>query len=251
MFRDVSKDHIFADDIDYVSRTGVMVGYPDGTFRPDQPITRGEVAAIVHRMMLHNGVFDDVLPMVLPSVVEIRTDKSLGSGVAVLYDGVLYTYILTCRHVIEGSEQMPCTVVTHDGKNLIGRYRIASSVPGEDLAVIEVSARIQPLSLGKPVVQGQPVAVIGSPLGLRESVTVGVVSSIDRHEGVWFQLDAPINPGNSGGPIVDESGKLVGIAVAKVVDAALPGVGVEGIGYGIRIDVVKRFLGRVWPNVSW
>jgi S1-C subfamily serine protease len=248
MFKDIGKDCIFADDIAYVARTGVMVGDPEGTFRPDQPVTRGELAAVVHRMMLRDGVFADVLPYVVPSVVEIHgSDGRLGSGVCIR-DDASSSYILTCRHVVEGIEQNPFTIVIHDGRSFTGVYHVASAVPNEDLAIIDMGRHIPPIALGSPVVQGQPVAVIGSPLGLRESVTVGVVSNVSREENSWFQLDAPINPGNSGGPIINEKGELVGIVNAKVPDAAIPDVGVEGLGYGIKIEIVRRFLGRVWPE---
>lgn len=247
MFKDVEKDCIFADDIAYVSKTGVMVGDPEGNFRPDQPATRGELAAVVRRMMFRDGVFTDVLPDVVPSVVEIRAGNKLGSGVCVRSD-TGGCHILTCRHVAEGNEKAVFVIIIHGGRSLVGTYKIASAVPNEDLALITTTYYVPPLPLGSPVVQGQPVAVIGSPLGLRESVTIGAVSATGRKEGAWFQLDAPINPGNSGGPIINEEGKLVGLAVAKVPDAAIPDVGTEGLGYAVGLEVIKQFLNRVWQE---
>jgi len=249
MFRDIDNC-IFADDIAYVSKTGVIVGYPDKTFKPNQPITRGELAAVIHRTMLRDGVFMDVLPYVMPFVVEIRSSKKLGSGVYVYGDDVNGGYILTCRHVVEGSENLQFTIITYEGKSIPGTYKTVSAVPNEDLALIITDSCIPGprLFLGSPVVQGQPVAVIGSPLGLRENVTVGIVSNISRHENSWFGLDAPINPGNSGGPIVNERSELVGLAVAKIIDAAMPEVGVEGLGYGIKLEIIKKFLNRIWPD---
>ncbi len=244
MFKDVGKDCIFADDIAYVSKAGVMVGDPDGAFRPDDPPTRAELAAVIHRLMLRDGVFTDVLPYVFLSVVEICTTDRIGSGVCVR-DDVNGSYILTCRHVVEREESQAFTLVLHS-QSIQGAYYISSAVPEEDLALIKTGCHIPPIVLGSPVVQGQPVAVIGSPLGLRENVTVGVVSSVDRGDGAWFGLDAPINPGNSGGPIINEKGELVGLAAAKVTDTAIPGVGVEGLGYGIKLEIIKKFLGRVW-----
>jgi len=107
-----------------------------------------------------------------------------------------------------------------------------------DLALIKTSDYLpEPLKLADTsVVKGDPVAVIGSPLGFIESVTAGIVSSMER--GDVFQLDAPINPGNSGGPVINTKGELVGVAVSKIMSPA------EGMGFAIKLEAVKDFLRR-------
>lgn len=242
MFKDVKPGRWDYGSIERVARAGLMSGYPDGTFRPDNHPTRGEIASILDRLMFRDGVFSDILPEVMPAVVTVYTDKSIGSGVCVGDDREKY-YVLTCRHVVEGAKQFK--VAKENGIMVNAELLTSSAVPGEDLALLAVR-KTEGLALKdigfatKPPTLGQPVAVIGAPLGMRESVTVGVVSNLDREGGNWFQLDAPINPGNSGGPIVNEYGSLVGIAVAKVVDEA-----VEGIGFGIHLRLINNFLSRL------
>lgn len=242
MFKDVEPGRWSAGSIDRVARAGLMSGYPDGTFKPAKALTREELASVLDRLMFRDGVFSDILPVVMPAVVAVYTDKSIGSGVCVDEDKENY-YVLTCRHVVEGAKEFE--VAKENGVMVGAKLLTSSAVPGEDLALLVVQ-RSAGLALKdiraavKPLALGQPVAVIGTPLGMRESVTVGVVSSLDRNDGNWFQIDAPINPGNSGGPIVDEYGSLVGIAVAKVVGEAI-----EGIGYGIHLRLVRNFLGRL------
>ena len=97
---------------------------------------------------------------------------------------------------------------------------------------------------------GEPVAAIGSPFGERQSLSVGVVSAIDRDiqslNGYFaipgaFQTDAAINPGNSGGPLVDADGKVIGINQQIKTNSG----GGEGVGFAVPVDVVKRSLGAL------
>lgn len=238
MFKDVTPDAWYYGSIKRVTEAGLMGGYPDGTFKPNQFLTRAEMASILDRQMFRDGIFWDILPIVLPSVATVRTDRSLGSGVCVQVKGN-ECYVLTCGHVVSGAKEF--TVTNHKGLTDVARLKVSSSVPGEDLALLVTGSNFSPITISNvPADLGQPVAVIGSPLGLQNSVTVGVVSGLDRNQGYWFQIDAPINPGNSGGPIINERGQLVGLAVAKTV-----GQGIEGIGYGITLTLIKNFLKRV------
>jgi putative serine protease PepD len=92
-----------------------------------------------------------------------------------------------------------------------------------DLAVVAVDEDLQPLSVAEQVPQvGEPVLVVGSPLGLEQSVVTGIVSAFrDKH----IQISAPLNPGNSGGPVVNAVGELVGVAVLKVGDEQTQAIG--------------------------
>ena len=97
---------------------------------------------------------------------------------------------------------------------------------------------------------GEPVAAIGSPFGERQSLSVGVVSAIDRDiqslNGEFaipgaFQTDAAINPGNSGGPLVDGDGKVIGINQQIKTNSG----GGEGVGFAVPVDIIKRSLGAL------
>ena len=107
-----------------------------------------------------------------------------------------------------------------------------------DLAILRVESGITPCTVADtPAQVGEAVCVCGAPGGLDESVSVGIISHINRSEGRWFQTDAPINPGNSGGGIFNEAGQLVGIAVAKMSDPLF-----DGVGFGIKLELVKDFI---------
>jgi len=237
-FVDVDPGRWSAGSIDRVLKAGVMSGYPDGTFRPDNPLTREEAASLADRLLLHMNYFAYLMPFVMPAVVCVHRGDALGSGSYIrVIDGS--GYILTNRHVVQkqdGTVVKELTLIKENMPNFRGELVIVDSV--YDLALIKTSDYLpEPLKMtDTPVVDGDPVAVIGSPLGFIESVTAGIVSSTDR--GDVFQLDAPINPGNSGGPVINTRGELVGVAVSKIMSPA------EGIGFAIKLEAIKDFLAR-------
>jgi putative serine protease PepD len=196
-----------------------------------------------------------VVEQVLPSVVTVQTRSSQGSGNGsgqVIRDG---GYILTNYHVIasvvEGGE---VSVLYADG--VASAATIVGIDPLTDLAVIRAADE----AVGRPVIgigvssdlrPGQPVVALGAPLGLPSTVTVGVVSALDRYVALplaggqtahlvdALQTDASINPGNSGGALVTCDGSLVGIntAIRTVPDSAgVGGGGSVGLGFAIPVD---------------
>jgi S1-C subfamily serine protease len=134
------------------------------------------------------------------------------------------------------------------------RARIVGEDPNADVALLRVDPkglRLRPLPLGSSakVQVGTAVAAIGSPFGERQSLSVGVVSAIDRSiESLTdfqisgaIQTDAAINPGNSGGPLVDEDGRVIGINQQIKTNSG----GGEGVGFAVPVDLVKRSLGQL------
>jgi S1-C subfamily serine protease len=133
--------------------------------------------------------------------------------------------------------------------------RIVGQDPNADVALLKIDPKgltLRPLPLGSSadVAVGSPVAAIGSPFGERQSLSVGVVSAIDRDiqslNGEFaipgaIQTDAAINPGNSGGPLVDAAGKVIGINQQIKTNSG----GGEGVGFAVPVDVVKRSLGAL------
>jgi S1-C subfamily serine protease len=133
--------------------------------------------------------------------------------------------------------------------------KIVGQDPNADIALLKVDPkglRLRPLPLGASgdVDVGEPVAAIGSPFGERQSLSVGVVSAVDRDiqslNGRFaipgaFQTDAAINPGNSGGPLVDAGGKVIGINQQIKSRSG----GGEGVGFAVPVDIVKRSLGAL------
>jgi len=133
--------------------------------------------------------------------------------------------------------------------------KIMGQDPNADVALLKIdpkglTLRALPLGSSASVPVGSPVAAIGSPFGERQSLSVGVVSAVDRDiqslNGDFaipgaIQTDAAINPGNSGGPLVDAAGKVIGINQQIKTNSG----GGEGVGFAVPVDVVKRSLGAL------
>jgi len=178
-----------------------------------------------------------------PSVVQLETGLGLGSGVIYDQDGL----ILTAAHVVEGADAV--TVVLSDGTRLEGT--VVGADPGSDIAVVRVDRTnlpAAPLALGTELQVGQTAIAIGSPFGLRGSVTAGVISAVaeavpgpDGRVRTMIQTDAPINPGNSGGALAGLDGMVIGVNDAIF---SLSG-GNEGIGFAVPIDTAVSVADRL------
>jgi serine protease Do len=181
--------------------------------------------------------------------VVIGRERTIGSGVIVDPEG----YIVTNAHVVKGAEKIEVIVPpasAPDGTldtNLATREqtydaRIIGVARQLDLAVVKIEAhKLSALTIRKAVLpkQGEMVFAFGSPEGLRNSVTMGVVSAVARQPDpdsplVYVQTDTPINPGNSGGPLVDADGELVGINTFILSRSG----GNQGLGFAIPAGVV-------------
>jgi len=167
--------------------------------------------------------------------------KQMGEGSGVIVDAK--GYILTNYHVVAGAEKM--TIHLFDGRELKGTVRGTDS--RTDLAVVHVEATDLPVAtLGDSdkIQVGEWAIAIGSPFGLEETVTVGVISAKGR-SGLgtgnyedFIQTDASINPGNSGGPLVNIDGDVIGIN-AMIIQ---PG---QGIGFAIPINLAKTIMAEL------
>ncbi|WP_205752125.1 S1C family serine protease [Cryptosporangium phraense] len=183
-----------------------------------------------------------VAKKVLPSVFSVRAGQATGTAFAFGQAPNGGTFLVTNYHVVESlltsgsknatiqrdSETYPVTVDRTDQQR--------------DLAVLRTTAKFQPLKPAKVAVEpGDPVIVVGAPLGLTDTVTTGVVSAVRNDvEGLntrVIQFDAAINPGNSGGPVINANGEVVGIAQAKIIAE-----GADGLGLAIPIDEVCKGL---------
>lgn len=190
-----------------------------------------------------------VIPAVQPSVVEIQSASSngsgaIGSGEIISSDG----NIVTNDHVVQGFTSFH--VLLSSGKTLPAK--LVGEAPADDLAVLKVNATgLRPIKLGNSstVQVGEFVLAIGAPLGLQQSATFGIVSALNRTAseapngpaGVLtglIQTSAPINPGNSGGALVNLQEELIGI---PTLSATIPssGAAAEGIGFAIPVNRVK------------
>jgi serine protease Do len=238
---------------------------------PGSPVALG---ALSHAL-------EEVAARVRPSVVQIQvtaygpvaagttavsaligSQRITGSGVILTPDG----YIVTNAHVVEGGRRFTVVLPRPAAAGVPGRsavapvsQELAATLVGTDsetdLALLKVEATRLPVAvLGESdsLQPGQMVLAFGSPLGLTNSVTLGVISAIGRQlreedRMVYIQTDTPINPGSSGGPLVNAEGQVVGINTLILSQSG----GSEGIGFAAPSDIVRfvaeqlRTSGRV------
>src|SRR3989454_11442642 len=205
--------------------------------------------------LLEESAIIDVVEHVRPSVVNINTvaqvqtvfgvfpQEGAGSGVIVSPDG----YILTNNHVVEGAQQIKVTLLS--GKSyparLVGADRFS------DIAVVKIGTaeRLPAAQLGTSgaLRVGQLAVAIGNPFGLGHTVTVGVVSALNRSIQVpgliienLIQTDAAINPGNSGGALADSGGSVIGTKPPFVPNA-------QGTGFVFPVDTRRGSMDQSFP----
>ncbi len=176
-----------------------------------------------------------MFPALVKSVVTVEMKNGHGSGFLITTDG----YLLTNAHVVQ--DEATAKVKFEQGFSLEGR--VVKVNRDFDLALLKVQGSDLPaLGLGDDaaLVVGEELFAIGTPLDekLGQTVSRGIVSGRREIDGrKYLQTDVGINPGNSGGPLIDERGKVVGIATMKA-----KAVGVEGIGFGVPISTALEML---------
>jgi len=208
-------------------------------------------------------LFEDVVGRLSPSVVAIdavkpqqggtsnkgKTHEESGSGVLVQFEGVRGIHAVTNNHVIAGAKAGEITVTLLDGRIL--RPVQVWTDPESDIGILALEAvNLRPASLGDSdrIRVGQWVLAFGSPFGLNQTVTHGIISARDRGQislgntiriKEFLQTDAAINPGSSGGPLVTADGQVIGINTAIASNSGSN----SGVAFSIPINLVKR-VGR-------
>jgi len=195
------------------------------------------------------------IKLLKPSVVNIDTyvaaqdyfgqgGEGIGSGIVIRENG----YILTNRHVIRDATNI--TVTMDNGKKFAGE--LVNAHPDYDLAIIKINAsglKVAKLGDSDKVKLGQTAIAIGNPLHFSWTVTLGVISALERdidagssaaiYRGL-IQTDAAINPGNSGGPLINTSGEVIGINT--LVFSGTETTVAQGLGFAIPINIVKKVV---------
>jgi len=171
-----------------------------------------------------------------------------GTGTGFVWDD--RGHVVTNFHVIQGANGAKVTLADQSSfdAELVGAF------PERDLAVLRIQApkeKLPPIAVGtsRDLVVGQRVYAIGNPFGLDQTLTIGIVSALNREiEGFGgrtirgvVQTDAAINPGNSGGPLLDSAGRLIGVNS----QIASPSGASAGIGFAIPVDEVNRVVPRL------
>ncbi|HNU09778.1 MAG TPA: trypsin-like peptidase domain-containing protein [Rubrivivax sp.] len=216
---------------------------PRGPLAPDElaniEIFRRTSSSVVHITSL--GAQRDLFSLNVQQVPR-------GTGTGFVWDAS--GHVVTNFHVIQGANSAKVTLSDQSSYDaeLVGYFA------DRDLAVLRIKApqeKLPPIALGtsRDLVVGQRVYAIGNPFGLDQTLTMGIVSALDREiesfnnrtiRGV-IQTDAAINPGNSGGPLLDSAGRLIGVNT----QIASPSGASAGIGFAIPVDEVNRIVPRL------
>jgi len=187
---------------------------------------------------------------VAPAVVSISSPGGSGSGVIIRADGV----ILTNAHVLGNRARVGAQVEVGlaNGRTYIGE--VLGFPPDLDIAVVKIDAKdlpVAPLGNSDNLQVGQAAIAIGNPAGFDRTVTTGVISALNRSLGAsqngivgydeLIQTDAAINPGNSGGPLLDSSGRVIGINTAVLRQTV-------GLGFSIPINLARDVAEQILTN---
>ena len=172
-----------------------------------------------------------------------QREESLGSGVIVSPDG----YILTNNHVVDGATDVR---VTFSNKRQV-QAKVIGTDPKTDIAVLKVEGNNYPaITIGdsSKVQVGDYALAVGNPFGVGQTVTMGIVSAMNRGNlGIedyedFIQTDAPINPGNSGGALVNDRGELIGINTAILSHGS---GGNQGIGFAVPVNMARNVMEQI------
>jgi serine peptidase DegS len=213
--------------------------YADAVRRAAPAIVNIYTARVVTERIAPSSL-DELFREALPRYRQ-RIENSLGSGVIVDRDG----HIVTNNHVIANADAIRVQLADER----VADATIVGRDPDTDLAVLRIDLQnlpVVPFGRSDNLHVGDVVLAIGSPVGLSQTVTHGIVSATTRSLGVatfedFIQTDAAINVGNSGGALIDTSGALVGINTAMIAK----NLGVEGIGFAIPVDLVRGVLADI------
>ncbi len=194
-------------------------------------------------LVLTTGAAADMsgaIERVSDSVFTVKVGERVGAGFIVSPTG----YALTSAHVVGDSTEVSLTLA--DDSDLTAQ--VEKKDDARDLALLRLGQTNLPavqFAGSATLKQGAKVAALGSPLGLEGSVTEGVISAVKREiDGKsYLQVDAALNQGNSGGPVIDERGRVVGIATAVIKEA-------ENVGFAIPSDEAIGFLSEAQVAVN-
>ena len=220
------------------------------------PLPQPRAVAPRGPLLAHEQAIVSLFEQAAPSVASITTEHlqrtslftaalARGAGSGFIWDN--QGHIVTNNHVVAGARSV--TVQLDAGKPIAAK--VVGRAPDYDLAVVKLTVvpkdlRPIPLGTSRDLKIGQTVFAIGNPFGLSRTLTQGLVSALDRQlptsevreiSGA-IQTDAAINPGNSGGPLLDSSGRLVGVTTAIRGSSAQS----SGVGLAIPVDLVNRIV---------
>jgi len=218
---------------------GLITSYADVV----EPVQKAVVSVVSTKIVRQriNPMLRQLYGDQIPSERDSK-EQGLGSGVIISPDG----YILTNNHVVDGADELK--VQLPDEREFVAK--VIGADPKTDIAVIKIEADTLPtvtLTDSDRLRVGDVVFAVGNPLGVGETVTMGIISAKGRNIGIlddvqgyedFIQTDAAINMGNSGGPLVDAKGRLIGINSAILS----PSRGSIGIGFAVPINLAASIM---------
>jgi Do/DeqQ family serine protease len=220
-------------------KSGVVMSYAD-VVEPVQKAVVSIYSSKTVRERIANPLLRQLFPN-LPDQERESKQEGLGSGVIVTPDG----YILTNNHVVEGADELKVSLA--DDREFSAK--VIGTDPKTDVAVVKIEATDLPvvtLADSEKLRVGDVVFAVGNPLGIGQSVTMGIISAKGRNVGIldaggyedFIQTDAAINMGNSGGALIDARGRLIGVNSAILS----PSRGNIGIGFAIPINLAASIM---------
>jgi S1-C subfamily serine protease len=239
-----------------LQNAGHLPGFGGRAAREPRPVTpRGDLASDEKATI-------ELFREVSPSVVHITTltrqrdgfsfnvlEIPEGTGTGFIYDDA--GHIVTNYHVIQSMLRSHATARVMLADNSSWNAEVVGIEPAKDIAVLKINAppgRLKKIAIGEStdLQVGQKVFAIGSPFGLDQTLTTGIISGLGREikseggqtiEGA-IQTDAAINPGNSGGPLLDSAGRLIGMNTMIVSQSGL----FSGVGFAVPVDTVNQIV---------
>lgn len=215
MFKDVTPDKWYYSFLQRIFRMKAVSGYEDGTFRPENPVTRVEALALIDKYRQRES---ELIKGLLPSVVTIKGKRadgsgSMGSGVVLDRQGHIAT---NCHVAMDGLDPWASLEVFLDDVPVGLPAKVLYGDLAQDVAIVKIKADerlLHPVNFAEKVELLDEVYCIGNPLGYIDTATKGVISCVKRQIGSteWIQTDAAINPGNSGGGAFNFLGELIGL----------------------------------------
>ncbi|MEJ1960142.1 MAG: trypsin-like peptidase domain-containing protein [Gammaproteobacteria bacterium] len=214
-----------------------VISYADAVQRAAPAVVNIYTARLVTERVAPTSL-DELLRETWPPRYRRHIENSLGAGVIVDHEG----HIVTNHHVIANADAIQVQLADER----IADAKIVGRDPDTDLALLHIDLKnlpVAPLGRSDKLRVGDVVLAIGSPVGLSQTVTHGIVSATTRSIGIaifedFIQTDAAINEGNSGGALIDTTGAVIGINTAVIGKDR----GVEGIGFAIPVDLVRGVM---------
>ncbi|HVS52206.1 MAG TPA: Do family serine endopeptidase [Opitutaceae bacterium] len=233
-----AKPAVIVDNTPIEPRSGVVTSYAD-VVEPVQKAVVSIYSTKIVRERVGNPFFRQ---FGIPDQERESKEEGLGSGVIVSPDG----YILTNNHVVEGADELKVSL--SDDREFTGK--VIGADPKTDIAIVKIDADKLPvvtLADSDKLRVGDVVFAVGNPLGVGQTVTMGIVSAKGRSVGIlgdvggyedYIQTDAAINMGNSGGALIDAKGRLVGVNSAILS----PSRGNIGIGFAVPVNLAASIM---------